>query len=109
MTIGAVTPKGSNWDEMMWRYVRCLDEISFSSNRLERLADTVLFCNIHGIPTTSLAFKMLAGDRARYSGGNSCQNVLFVETHLVRLTPSFCKTQRRSPMCWMASEMVSVY
>ena len=50
MAIGAVIPKGSNWDEMMRSNVRCVDGSSFSSESLETLADTVSFCNVQGIP-----------------------------------------------------------
>ena len=68
MTIGAVIPKGSNWDEMMWSNVHCVGGSSFSSESLETLADTVSFCNVHGIPRIRcLACGMPAGDKARCS------------------------------------------
>ena len=109
MTICAVIPKGSNWDEMMRSNVRCVGGSSFSSESLETLADTVLFCNVHGIPKIrGSACGMSAGDRARCSAGTAVRKISLVETHLVRLKPPFSSTQRKFSMCWMTSEMVSV-
>ena len=111
MTIGAVIPRRSNWDEMMRSNVRCVSGRSFSSESLETLADTVSFCNVQGVPRTRfLTCGMWAGDKAQYSAGTAVMKVSLIETHLVRLKNFFTLSslQRKSSMCCMASETVSV-
>ena len=63
LTISAVIPKVSNWDEVMRSTVRCVVGILFSSGSLETLADTLLFYDFHGIPRIRcLVFGLSAGE-----------------------------------------------
>ena len=63
LTISAVIPKVSNWDEVMRSTVRCVGGILFSSESLETLADTLLFYDDHGIPRIRfLVFGVSAGE-----------------------------------------------
>ena len=84
MTIGAVIPNGSNWEETMRSKVRWVGGSTFNSKSVEALADTVSFSNVHGIPKMRCsACGMSPGDKARSSARTSVKNLSLVETHFV--------------------------